>query len=572
MLTVLRRRKSAAVLVAGTATVALLLGACSGSSSNDAVAAGTNDIAPTPRDQVADGGTLRYPIDEPVQQFNINQADVTGYGAAVVSPMLPSPFDFSADAVPSVDKDYFSDIVLTSSKPQVVTYTINPKAKWNNGNPISYKDFVAQWKSKNGSNPDYQVDSTTGYDQIKSISRGADDQVVTVTFSKTYADWQALFSGLYPAAINATPDAFNNSLKEGIKVTAGPFKFDNVNKTSKAVTIVRDDKWWGDPAKLDRIVFPVIDPAAQIDALSNGEIDFIDIGADKDAYKKATDNEAVTVRRAAGPNFRHITFNGTAPNLKDRAVRIAIQQGINRQQIADALLGPLGGTPTVLNNHIFMSNQKGYEDNSAVVAFDQAKAKAGLDAAGWTLAAGDTFRKKGGKELTLNLLIPSGVPAPLVESPLIQSQLKDIGVKVKIVAKGDDFFDFVSNGGFDMTIFTWQGTPFPISSSKSIYQKPVGDNIFQNYFRVGTKEIDGLFDQAAVELDPAKAIDLANQADTAIWAEGHSLTTYQRPELIACNNNLVNYGAVGFASLKYQDIGFKKGSQQSATPAASTTP
>jgi peptide/nickel transport system substrate-binding protein len=206
------------------------------------------------------------------------------------------------------------------------------------------------------------------------------------------------------------------------------------------------------------------------------------------------------------------------------------------------------------------------------VAFDQAKAKAGLEAAGWTLAAGDTFRKKGGKELTLNLLIPSGVPAPLVESPLIQSQLKDIGVKVKIVAKGDDFFDFVSNGGFDMTIFTWVGTPFPISSSKSIYQKPVGDNIFQNYFRVGTKNIDSLFDQAAAELDPAKAIDLANQADTAIWAEGHSLTTYQRPELIACNNNLVNYGAVGFASLKYQDIGFKKGSQPSATPAASTTP
>jgi peptide/nickel transport system substrate-binding protein len=377
---------------------------------------------------------------------------------------------------------------------------------------------------------------------------------------------------LNPASVNATPDAFNNSLKEGIKVTAGPFKFDNVNKTTKTVTIVRDDKWWGEPAKLDRIVFPVIVDTAQIDALANGEIDFVDIGADKDAYKKATENEAVTVRRAAGPNFRHITFNGTAPNLKDQAVRIAIQQGINRQQIADALLGPLGGTPTVLNNHIFMGNQNGYKDNSAVVAFDPTKAKAGLEAAGWTLAEGDKFRKKGGKELTLNLLIPSGTPAPLVESPLIQSQLKDIGVNVKIVAKGDDFFDFVNNGSFDMTIFTWVGTPFPISSSKSIYQKPVGDNIFQNYARIGTKNIDGLFDQAAAELDPAKAIDLANKADAAIWAEGHSLTTYQRPELIACNNNLVNYGAVGFASLKYQDIGFKKGSQQSATPAASTTP
>jgi peptide/nickel transport system substrate-binding protein len=548
------------------------LGACSSESSNTTVGAGTNDIAATPRDQVADGGTLRFPIAQSTTNFNLNQADVPGYDANVVSPMLPAPFDFSADATPSVDKDYFSDIVLTSTKPQVVTYTINPKAKWNNGNPISYKDFVAQWKALNGSNPDYQVLSTTGYDQIKSISRGANNQVVTVTFAKAYADWKALFSGLYPASVNATPDAFNNSLKEDIKVTAGPFKFDNVNKTTKTVTIVRDDKWWGEPAKLDRIVFPVIDETAQIDALANGEIDFVDIGADKDAYKKATENEAVTVRRASGPNFRHITFNGTAPNLKDQDVRIAIQQGINRQQIADALLGPLGGTPTVLNNHIFMGNQNGYKDNSAVVAFDQAKAKAGLEAAGWTLAEGDKFRKKGGKELTLNLLIPSGTPAPLVESPLIQSQLKDIGVNVKIVAKGDDFFDFVSNGTFDMTIFTWVGTPFPISSSKSIYQEPEGDNIFQNFARIGTKNIDSLFDQAAAELDPAKAIDLANQADTAIWAEGHSLTTYQRPELIACNNNLVNYGAVGFASLKYQDIGFKKGSQQSATPAASTTP
>ena len=166
MLTVLRRRKSAAALVAGTAAVALLLGACSGSSSNNSAGAGANDIAATPRDQVADGGTLRYPLAEPVTQFNYNQADTTGYGADVISPLMPSTFDFSADAKPSVNKDYFTDIVLTSTSPQVVTYTINPKAKWNNGNPISYKDFVAQWKALNGSNAAYQVASTTGYDQI----------------------------------------------------------------------------------------------------------------------------------------------------------------------------------------------------------------------------------------------------------------------------------------------------------------------------------------------------------------------------------------------------------------------
>ncbi|MUH43982.1 MAG: hypothetical protein F2792_07410, partial [Actinobacteria bacterium] len=94
MLTVLRRRKTAALFVAGTAAATLLLTGCSGSSSNTAVGASTNDIASTPRDQVADGGTLRYPIAESINQFNINQADFSGYGANLVSFMMPGPFDF----------------------------------------------------------------------------------------------------------------------------------------------------------------------------------------------------------------------------------------------------------------------------------------------------------------------------------------------------------------------------------------------------------------------------------------------------------------------------------------------
>jgi len=83
--------------------------------------------------------------------------------------------------------------------------------------------------------------------------------------------------------------------------------------------------------------------------------------------------------------------------------------------------------------------------------------------------------------------------------------------------------------------------------------------IRQNYARIGSEEIDRLFDQANQELDRKKAIVLANQIDALIWQEVHSLTVYQRPELIICKKSLVNFGAFGFMQpWVYQDIGWGK--------------
>jgi peptide/nickel transport system substrate-binding protein len=559
---VTRNRRALVGGIALATLAALSLTACSSdSTTNDTVAADQNDIAPTPRDQVADGGTLKWPIDQTIPNFNYNQLDGTLQATVdITNGMLPATFNFDAAGVPSVNKDYFTNIELTSTSPQVVTYTINPEAKWNDGSAISAADLIAQWKALNGTNTDFNVSSTTGYENIKSVAQGENAQQAVVTFKTTYADWQALFTPLFPNEVNASPEAFNTSLaKDALPVSAGPFKLESFNATQQAYTAVRDDAWWGEPAKLDKIIYRVIDPDAQVQALANGEIDFIDIGPDAAKFKTAAGLDGVTIRRAAGPNFRHITFNGEGPILKDLDVRTAVAKGINRQQIADALLKPLGTSEAkTLGNHIFMTNQRGYVDNSGVVAFNPDEAKSELDAAGWT-QDGD-FRSKDGKELTLNLLIPSGVATATSESALIQQQLKAIGVNVKITSLGDDFFDAgVLPGKFDLTIFTWVGTPFPISSTQSIYAPVKGDDVQQNYGRISSDKIGQLYEEVVQELDQDKAIDLANQIDVEIWTNVHSLTTYQRPDLKATNEDLVNYGALGFATVDYADIGFKAG-------------
>ena len=79
-------------------------------------------------------------------------------------------------------------------------------------------------------------------------------------------------------------------------------------------------------------------------------------------------------------------------------VRQALALAINRDQIAKALLGPLGVEAKPLQNHLFMANQKGYKDNAGALSSpDVEEAKKLLDEAGWKVE-GDV-RKKDGKEL-----------------------------------------------------------------------------------------------------------------------------------------------------------------------------
>ena len=250
--------------------------------------AGANDVNPTDREQMAEGGTLRWAISQLPPNFNTGHLDGSlADNAAVMGGLLGGPFDFDAAGQPMLNTDYVESAELTATAPkQVVTYKINPKAKWYDDTPITWVDYEAQWKARNGTNRAYRVASTQGYDKIESVLRGSDDREVVVTFHQPYSDWKGLF-GLYPASTNRDPAVFNEGWKDQPLTTAGPFKLGGVDRTAQIITMVRNEKWWGRQAKLERIIYRVISPDAQIDALTNGEIDFLDVGPDVNKLRRA---------------------------------------------------------------------------------------------------------------------------------------------------------------------------------------------------------------------------------------------------------------------------------------------
>ncbi|MBW3574560.1 MAG: ABC transporter family substrate-binding protein [Actinobacteria bacterium] len=554
----------------------LVATACAGGGNGGSVApdgegratpsASENDVNATDRDQLQDGGTLRWPLGQLPPNFNTHAVDgALGDNAAVMGALLLSPFDFDAGAQPVLDEDFVQSADLTATEPQqVVTYRINPQARWSDGTPVTVADFEAQWSALNGTDPAFEVASTQGYDKIETVAMGSDEREVIVTFREDYVDWRGLFSGLYPAATNRDPAVFNDGWRDAPLTSAGPFRFESLDRTAQTITLVRDEQWWGRPAKLDRVIYQVIDPDAQIDALANGEIDFIDVGSDVNKLERARSTPGIEVRRAAGPNFTHITMNGTSEVLRDVGVRRALALAIDRDTIARALLGPLDVPVETLDNHIFMRNQRGYRDNTGDLgAYDPERAEAMLDAAGWGRAG--AVRAKDGRELAIRFVIPSQVATSQQLAELVQGMLQPVGVRVDIeaVPVGDFFERYITPGNFDVTAFAWAGTVFPISSSRSIYAQPkVGEDgeldVQQNYARVGSDEIDRLFAEATSQFDEEKAIELGNRIDALIWQNVHSLTLYQRPEIVATRADLANFGAFGFASGVYEDIGFTR--------------
>ncbi|MFD3590430.1 ABC transporter family substrate-binding protein [Streptomyces sp. NPDC058683] len=185
---------------------------------------------------------------------------------------------------------------------------------------------------------------------------------------------------------------------------------------------------------------------------------------------------------------------------------------------------------------------------------------------------------KDGKALSLRFVLPSGPGSQTLQdvAERIRQMLAAVGIQTEITKVSDEsyFKDHIASGQYDLALYSWPSSAFPATDARPIYAKPVPAadgslNVEQNYTRVGTDQVDQLFDQALGALDEDEADGLLRKADSRIWASAGSLPLYQRPQIVGARKGLVNVGAFGFQTPVYQDMGFLK---KGAKPSASASP
>jgi peptide/nickel transport system substrate-binding protein len=549
-------RKSA--LIAPAVIVAMTAAACGGGS--DSGSGGDNGGGGKT------GGRLVYGLDTDFPEnlmplISAGNSISTGYTQIRV---LLAPFRIYPDFSLKPDNDLVTGepTTQTTNGKQVVTYKINPKAVWSDGQPVTAKDFEFTWQIQKSADPAKggcaALLATTGYDQIESVESSDNDKTATVTFSKPFGDWRQLFT-LFPQHVMDKGSAKANCdyitkgwpTAGGVPVSDGPYLMDKsgIDVSKKVLTLTRNPKWYGSPSKLDAIVVQTIgnDPSVSVSALRNNEVQMVYPQPQLDLVKQIKSLEpTVTSSTNFGLSFEHIDFNTKDEFLALKPVRQAFAYALNRPDIVAKTVGQFDGRAQVLNNRYFVNNQPGYQDNSGGLynKQDVGKAQSLLEGAGFSKGP-DGIYQKDGKRLSFTMMTTQANPLRANTIDVITQQLKPVGIEIKKFLNPDIFAGkekpkSLEGGEFQIALFAWVSSPF-ISGNQSIYQSPQGENIGQNYSRFGDPRVDKLFPEINAATDEKSAQDLGNQVDKLLWDDMATIPLYQKPTFLAYNSNYTGF-------------------------------
>jgi len=233
----------------------------------------------------------------------------------------------------------------------------------------------------------------------------------------------------------------------------GPFKLDSWDRGNGEVTIVRNEDYWGEPAKLDKIIFRTIsDGNTRRQELEAGSIDGYDLVAPAD-YAALEDGGFQVLPRDPfnilylGINGGNIPGTQANPALKDPKVRQAIAYAIDRDTIVKSLL-PSGAEAAI---EFVPPSVDGWTEDVTTYDYDPAKAKQLLTEAG---AVGTKLR----------FYYPTDVSRPYLPDPaamfeVINKNLVDAGFTTEPVSLpwNPDYLDAVSAGQADLHLLGWTG-------------------------------------------------------------------------------------------------------------------
>ena len=463
--------------------------------------------------------------------------------------ILPSTFIF----LPSGKIQYNADLltsapVMTNQNPETIVYHLNPKAIWNNGSPVNADDFIYAWLTNNGHDPNIPVAATNGYRQMQSVTGGDNGETVTVVFKTPFSDWQGLFNGLFPAwyAKQRVGDLSTDArLEAAFKVwdapptaySAGPYVLSN-SQSQQSATFTPNPKWYGhDKPTLKSITFKYItDQKQDIPALQNQEIQAMNVQPDQDTVQQLQRMGDVNYEISAGLSWELMELNSQSKFLKDIALREAIIDAANVQDMINKTIKPFFPSATRDYNDNLFPGEPGYQEITNKVAPDAgtgnpAKAKQILQAAGYTFdSGGNLIAPNGGGKVVLNF-VHTETQVRDQSAVLFQAYMKQIGIAVndRVTA---DLSGTLSTENFDIIQFGYAYSNPLLANGHDTWYDPATSGKGSNFTGWHDAQSDALLDQMARTLDQTKQGDLLDQQD-AIMAKAYvTLALYRKPDMV----------------------------------------
>ncbi|MBA3378956.1 MAG: peptide ABC transporter substrate-binding protein [Chloroflexia bacterium] len=499
-----------------------------------------------------EGGELRILVPQGASALSVHNAtggkDIAA-GSIISEPLLAYAPDTSLVAnlvteVPSLENG------LLASDLSSVTFNLLPGVLWSDGQPFTADDVVFTWE--------WNVDEANG--SIDRVSwellanvEAVDELTVLATFASPTIGWFQPFGSnigvIYPRHFwdGKDPVAANTEFASS-PIGTGAFVLESLAPNDQVIYLANET--YREPNKpfFSRVIIKGGGdaPSAVRAVTSTADWDLaFTLQIDSTALEAALGDQGA-VYGPPGTGVEKIQFNFSDPNtevdgqrsqkdtphpfLTDKAVRQAINLGINRQVLSDNLYA---GEPSEPPGRNILAGMGIYESPNTTWEYDPEAAAAMLDEAGWVLNG--NVREKDGMRLSLKYVTTTAEVRQKVQA-VVKDNLVDLGFDVELAAiDGGVFFDGSAGNDqnfthfySDMQEYTDGATSaFPVNYMKYWYAGPDGENIAQaendytgtNKTRYSNADYDAAFDQIAAVATQDEAIDLFIQLNDHVIDE-----------------------------------------------------
>ncbi|MGW4803815.1 ABC transporter substrate-binding protein [Kitasatospora sp. NPDC004272] len=478
---------------------------------------------------------------------------------------------------------------LAAAKPEVsadgktYTFKLKPGLKFEDGSVITSKDIkygieriFAQDVVSGGptylineldQGQDYKgpyTDSDPDKLGLKSVQT-PDDTTIVFTLAKPNSTFPYLLAMGSAAPV---PQKGDTGSKYGDKpVSSGPYKFKTV-EPGKGYELVRNENW--DPASdpfrkalPDVVKLTITTNADDMDSrlLANtADLDWGQTGLSQAAQVKVLQDPSLKANTDDPYNgfIRYVSIAPSVAPFDNVHCRNAVLYAADTTALQTARGGSVAGSvygsmlpPNILGSDDY--DPFGLTKGKPNVA----KAKEELAACGHPEGFNTTIAVRGNKAKEVNSAVA------------LQTALKAVGITVtvdqydgKLISSVIGAPDVVKSKGYGLIVMGW-GADYPTGSG---YLQPLVDGRFiaqngnNNYSEINDPEINGWFDQAAQESDPAKAADLYKKINHKVVDGAYYLPIVADKALNWRNPRLTNvYITDAFGEVDFQALGVSDG-------------
>ncbi len=335
---------------------------------------------------------------------------------------------------------------------RTITFRLRAGVVWQDGAPFSADDVRFTYETL--IDPDVATPFSSNYELVESLET-PDPLTVRVRYKEPFAP--ALESwgiGIMPKHLLAQED-LNTTTYLRAPIGTGPYRFHRW-KTGELIELRAFPQHFEHRPFIDRYLYRVIpDQATLFLELLTGGVDTTSLTPLQ--YTRQADAPYIRDRyqkfRYPSFGFTYIGYNLADARFADVRIRRAFNLAIDKQAILNGVLFGLGAVAT----GPYPKESWAHDPSIAPPAPDAAAARRLLAGAGWEDRDGDGWLDKDGRSFSFTLLTNQGNEVRRQAAELIQRQLREVGVdvKIRIIEWSTFVHEFIEKRQFDAVLLAW---------------------------------------------------------------------------------------------------------------------